>query len=103
MDRARPHDHEQAPIAVLQNRPHGLPGFQHRLRRFGGQGQKPLDLFGRRQQIAGDDVDVLQLLLKSRHYLAYIDVRMVQSSGKNFSSNALVKYETPPVPPVPRL
>ena len=34
---------------------------------------------------------------------SYMEVRMVQSSGKNLSSRALVKYDTPPVPPVPRL
>ena len=33
----------------------------------------------------------------------YIDVRTVHNSGKNRSSSALARYDTPPVPPVPRL
>jgi hypothetical protein len=33
----------------------------------------------------------------------YIEVRIVHNSGKNFSSNALARYDTPPVPPVPGL
>ena len=37
------------------------------------------------------------------HCATYMDVRMVQSSGKNLRSSALVRYDTPPVPPVPRL
>jgi hypothetical protein len=35
--------------------------------------------------------------------LDHIDVRTVQSSGKNLSSRAFARYETPPVPPVPGL
>jgi hypothetical protein len=34
---------------------------------------------------------------------AHIDVRMVHNSGKNRSSSALLRYDTPLVPPVPRL
>ena len=34
---------------------------------------------------------------------AYIAVLIDHSSGKNCSSNAFARYDTPPVPPVPRL
>jgi hypothetical protein len=34
---------------------------------------------------------------------AHIEVRICHSSGKNLSSRALARYDTPPVPPVPGL
>ena len=34
---------------------------------------------------------------------SYIAVRIDHSSGKKRSSSALFRYDTPPVPPVPRL
>ena len=33
----------------------------------------------------------------------HIEVRICHSSGKNLSSRALARYDTPPVPPVPGL
>ena len=33
----------------------------------------------------------------------HIDVRICHSSGKNLSSSALARYDTPAVPPVPGL
>ena len=35
--------------------------------------------------------------------VVHIAVRIDHSSGKKRSSSALVRYDTPPVPPVPRL
>ena len=105
MDRARPHHDEQARIAALQYRAHDLARLEHGLGGPRRQRQPPLDFLRRRQQVAGGDIDVLQLILNVRSLAmaAYMEVRMVQSSGKNLSSSALVRYDTPPVPPVPRL
>ncbi len=56
-----------------------------------GERQPPLDLLGCREQVARDDVDVLQSILKVHRWSAYIDVLIVHSSGKNLSSRAFVR------------
>ena len=43
------------------------------------------------------------LALTPRARRHYIEVRICHSSGKNLSSSALARYDTPPVPPVPGL
>ena len=109
VDGAGPDDDEQTRVAPLENRADHFARAEHGVRGPRRQRQPPLDLLGSRQQVARSDVDVLQSILNvdtlatSAGTAAYMDARMVQSSGKNLSSSALVRYDTPPVPPVPRL
>ena len=49
--------------------------------------------FSRRSHSHSHDVTLLN----------HIEVLTIHSSGKNLSSNAFARYDTPPVPPVPRL
>ena len=115
VDRARTDDDEQARIVAVEDPAHGLAAAIDEVLGRLRQRQVALDRLRRREQLARDDVDVLESFLHGRalggpawpataaFYTRQIEVRTLHSSGKNRSSRALARYATPLEPPVPRL
>jgi hypothetical protein len=107
VDRAGTDDDEQARVFPLEDPPQGAARPVHEFLGLGRHGHARLDGFGRRQELARDDVDVVETVLHwpgltvariaTVQYAAraatvsHIDVRTDQSSGKNLRSSSLAR------------